>query len=110
MKKAIKIIGLCCIAIIIIVGIRVAIPSKTLDFWGTVTEIEILDNDTVFYISATETSYTVVANNKTNVSYCCNDDPDIALSDIKVGDTISGNYRWLSKNNTAKFITVEYHN
>ena len=35
---------------------------------------------------------------------------DIALSDIKVGDTIEGNYRWLSKNNMAKFITVEYHN
>ena len=110
MKKAIKIIGLCCVAIIIIVGVCMAIPSKTLDFRGAVTEIEIVDNDTVFHISATGTSYTVVANNKTNVSYCCNDDPDIALSDIKVGDTIEGNYRWLSKNNMAKFITVEYHN
>jgi len=86
------------------------IPSKTLDFRGTVTEIEIIDNNTVFHISATETSCTVVANNKTNVSYCCNDDPAINLSDIKVGDSIEGNYRWLSRNNMAKFITVEYHN
>ena len=31
------------------------------------------------------------------------------MSDIKVGDTIQGDYRWLSKNNVAKFITVEYH-
>lgn len=110
MKKVIKITGLCCLAIIIIVGVCVAISPKTLDFRGTVTKIETVDNDTVFYISTTETSYTVVANNKTNVSYCCKDDPDIDLPDIKVGDTIEGNYRWLSKNNMAKFITVEYHN
>lgn len=84
-------------------------PSKTLDFHGTVKEIEIIDNNTVIYISTTETSYTVVANKKTNVSYCCKEDPDINLSDIKVGDTIQGDYRWLSKNNVAKFITVEYH-
>ena len=32
--------------------------------------IEIIENDTVFHISTTETSYTVVANNKTNVSTC----------------------------------------
>ena len=110
MKKAIKIIGLCCVAIIIIIVVCMAIPSKTLDFRGTVTEIETVENNIVFYISATETSYTVVANNKTNISYCCKDDPDIDLSDIKVGDSIEGNYRWLSKNNIAKFITVEYHN
>ena len=110
MKKAIKILGLCCVAVIIVIGIRMAIPSKTLDFSGAVTEIEIVDNDTVFHISTTETSFTVVADNKTNVSYCCKNDPDIVLSDIKVGDTIQGNYRWLSKNNMAKFITVEYHN
>ena len=68
MKKSIKIIGLCCVAVIIIIGICMAIPSKTLDFRGTVTQIEIIENDTVFHISTTETSYTVVANNKTNVS------------------------------------------
>lgn len=110
MKKSIKIIGLCCVAVIIVIGICMTIPSKTLDFRGTVTEIEIIENDTVFHISTTETSYMVVANNKTNISYCCKDDPDIDLSDIKVGDAIEGNYRWLSRNNIAKFITVEYHN
>ena len=109
MKKTFKIIGLCCVAVIIIVGIHMTIPSKTLDFHGTVKEIEIIDNNTVIHISTTETSYTVVANKKTNVSYCCKEDPDINLSDIKVGDTIQGDYRWLSKNKVAKFITVEYH-
>ena len=44
-KKAIKIIGLCCVAVIIVIGICVAIPSKTLDFRGMVTEIEIVDKD-----------------------------------------------------------------
>ena len=110
MKKTIKIIGLCLASVIIIIGICIAASSKTLDFRGVVTEIEVVDNNTVFHIAIFEASYTVVANNKTNVSYCCKDDPDIDLSDIKVGDTIEGNYRWLSKNNMAKFITVEYHN
>ena len=110
MKKAIKIIVLCLISFIIIIGICIATSSKTLDFRGVVTEIEVVDNNTVFHISIFETSYTVAANNKTKVSYCCKDDPDIDLSDIKVGDIIEGNYRWLSKNNMARFITVEYHN
>ncbi len=109
MKKSMKIVGLCCLAILIGIGIYVALPSKTLDFHGTITEIETTDNETVFRISAAETSYIVVANNKTKVSYCHKDDPDISLKDLKVGDNIGGNYRWLSKNNIAKFITVDYH-
>ena len=110
MNKAIKILGVCFLLIIIITGICISIPPKTLDFRGTVTKIENVDDHTVFYVSSTEVSYTVMASNKTNVSYCCDDDPDINLSDIKVGDTIEGNYRLLSKNNRAKFITVKYHN
>ena len=110
MKKAIKIIGLCCVAVIIVIGICMTIPPKTLDFRGTVTDIEIVDNNTIIHLSTTETSYTVIANDRTKVSYCCEDDPDIDLSDIKIGDTIEGNYRWLSKSNKAKFITVQYHN
>lgn len=108
MKKTIYIIGLCFLVILMIAGIYMAMPSKTLDFRGTVTEIETVDNDTVFHISTTETSYIVAANSKTKVTYCCKDDPDIDLADIKVGDTIEGNYRWLSKDNKAKFITVWY--
>ena len=108
MKKAIKIIGLCCVAIIIIVGVCMAIPSKTLDFRGTVTAIEKSDNETTFKISSQSagSSYIVVADNKTKVEHCHADDPAINLADIEIGDTIEGNYRWLSKNNKAKFITV----
>ena len=109
MKKTIAITALCLATFIIIIGICIGTSAKTLDFRGTITEIEMVDDTTVFYISMFETSYTVVANGKTNVSYCCKDDPDIDLSDIKVGDMIEGNYRRLSKNNMAKFITVEYH-
>ena len=109
MKKTIQITVLCLVAFVIIIGLCIATSAKTVDFRGTITEIEIVDHNTVFHISMAEASYTVVANHKTNVSYCCKDDPDIDLSDIKVGDTIEGNYRWLSKNNTAKFISVEYH-
>ena len=109
MKKAIQVIGLCCIVIVIAIGIYMAISPKTLDFRGTVTKIETVDGNTVFYIAMAEASYTVTADRKTEVSYCCADDPDIELSDIKVGDTIEGDYRLLS-NNVARFMTVAYHN
>jgi len=68
--KRIKIIGLCCVTAFIIFGIYLTMPSKTLDFRGTVTKIETVDNNTVFHVSMFETSYRVVANNKTKVTYC----------------------------------------
>ena len=117
MKKTVKIIGLCCIAILTIVGICLATPSKTLDFRGTVTDIEATEQATVLYLtlsdtslSSVETAYTVTADSKTNVRYCCKDDPATSLSDIKIGDVIQGNYRPFTKNHVAKFITVDYHN
>ena len=109
MKKAVKIIGLCFVTALIILGIRMAIPPKTLDFRGTVTEIEAAEHGVVFHVSLFDASYTVLANSKTKVSYCCDEDPEMSLSDIKVGDKIEGDYRLFSKN-TAKKITVEYHN
>jgi hypothetical protein len=106
MKKAFTIIGLCCLAAIIAVGIYMALPSKTNDFRGTVTKIETIDNNTIFEITMHDVTYTVTANAKTKVAYCHDDDPAIKLSDIKVGDTIEGNYRKFSKDNLAKNITV----
>ena len=110
MKKAIKITGIICVAITVILGIYFSVPSRTLDFRGKVTEIETIDNKTLIYISSSETSCAITADNKTKVSYCCKDDPSIKLSDIKIGDTVEGNYRLFSRDNTVKFITVEYHN
>ena len=47
MKKVFTIIGLCCLVAIIAVGIYMALPSKTIDFRGTVTKIETIDNNTM---------------------------------------------------------------
>lgn len=112
MKKALKIIGFSCVAVIIIIGLCMAIPPKTLDFRGSVTEIEVLDNETVFHISdlSIGTYYIVVADDNTNIKRCHKDDPQISLSEIKIGDTIEGNYRWFAKDNKAKFITVWFDN
>ena len=109
MKKSIKMIALCCVIIISFFAIYKVIPPKTLDFRGTVTEIEVAEHGVVFHVSLFDASYTVLANSKTKVSYCCDGDPEMSLSDIKVGDKIEGDYRLFSKN-TAKKITVEYHN
>ena len=111
MKKAIKVIGVCSLAIVVLVGLYIAISSSfgVLDFRGSVVKIEVADNQTTIYISSFESTYAVVANEKTKVVYCCEDDPEIALADIKVGDSIEGNYRAFSKKKVAKFITVQYH-
>lgn len=107
MKKAITIIGCVLIAVIIVVGIIISIPPKTLDFRGTVTKIETADKETTFYIEQSiGVSYRVVADSKTKVRSCHKSDPDVALEDIQIGYTIEGNYRKFSNTNEAKFITV----
>lgn len=109
MKKAITIIGCLLIAVIIIIGVIISIPPKTLDFCGTVTEIETADSKTIFHIEQSSDIsyiYIVVADNKTKVRHCHKDDPEIILEDIQVGHTIEGDYRKFTKNNEAKFITV----
>lgn len=111
MKKVITIIGCLLIAVVTVVGIIVSIPPKTLDFRGTVTEIDIADRKTTFHIEQSAgMSYIVVADNKTKVRHCHKDDPEIVLEDIQVGHTIEGDYRKFAKNNEAKFITVWYKN
>ena len=112
MKITMKIIGLFCLAMILFVGIYLFTAPKTLDFRGIVTEIETMDHETVFHVSDSSigTSYLVVADRGTDISPCHKEDPEIDLADIKIGDIIEGDYRWLSKNNKAKFITVWYHN
>lgn len=107
MKKVITIIGYLLIAVVIVVGVIISIPPKTLDFRGTVTEIDIDDSKTIFHIEqSSNISYIVVADNKTKVRHCHKDDPEIVLEDIQVGHTIEGDYWKFTKNNEAKFITV----
>ena len=108
MKKTIKIVGLCCALALVAVGIYVLLSPKTLDFRGTVTKIETTEQGTVFYISTPSvgTAYTVVASERTKVKPCHKGDPAIGVADIRVGDTIEGDYRWLTKEKEAKYITV----
>ena len=112
MKKPIKIIALFFLAFAIIAVIYYISFPKTLDFRGTVMEVEVVDELKVFHISieSTSISYIVVADSKTKVSHCHKDDPEIDLNGIKVGDTIEGNYRRQSDDKKAKFITVWYEN
>ena len=111
MKNVIKITGLFCAAIVLVAGFYKAILPKTLDFRGTVTGIEITNEEITFKISTQSAgaSYIVVADNKTKVQYCHENDPEINLSDIKIGDTVEGNYRWFTKKHKAKFVTVWFN-
>lgn len=107
MKKVITVIGCLFLAAILVVGILLSVPPKTLDFRGTVTEITVADHTVTFHIrQSSEVSYTVVADSKTRVRRCHKEDPEIALEEIGVGHTIEGNYRKFTKGNEAKFITV----
>ena len=112
MKKVLKIICVCCVALVIATGIYLSLPSKALDFRGEVTSIEVTGYGTVFHISLSgssfEVTYNVTADSKTNVRYCHKDDGNITLEEIEVGDVIEGDYRAFSKEKTAKFITVQY--
>lgn len=108
MKKAVKIIGLCCVAVILVVGIRLSIPSRTLDFRGAVTDIETVGDEILFHLSSsTGATYLVAADSKTDVSPCHRDDPGVTLADIDIGDTIEGDYRRPSEDQHAQFITVQ---
>ena len=112
MRRVVITIGLCCVMAVIVIGVYFSFLFSTLDFRGTITDIEVTEQGTIFRVSdiALGTAYTVVANNKTKVEYCHVDDGEINLEDIAIGDVIEGNYRWHSKDHIAKFITVEYHN
>ncbi len=110
MNNTFKFIALCLCAVLIAFAIYILASPKTLDFRGTVTAIEQCEDGTLLRISTADASYNVIANDKTKVSYCCKDDPSIHLSDIRVGDTVEGDYRIFGKDGLAKFITVQYFN
>ena len=106
MKKAMLWIaaGLC--AVILIVGICLAIPSKTLDFRGVVTRIEVTENGTVYHIEYVEHSQLVLADEKTELYRSDDKKTSLSAQDVQVGDTIEGNYRRFTRDNEAKFIRI----
>ena len=109
MKTTLKIIGLCCVALIVIIGVYLSIPAKIFDFRVVVTKIEIEEYTYIFHTeSDISTSYIIIADNKTKIERCHKYDPQKALQDIKVGDVIEGDYKkWFSEENHAKYIIVK---
>ncbi len=110
MKRAVKISGLILLAAFIIIGFWITKPTKTLDFRGTVQEINKNEQgNTIFKIKLFDepnaVSYTVIADSKTK--YLFYDDEDKAtVNDVKIGYMIDGDFRRFSKENHAKWIRI----
>ena len=110
MKKILTILGVIALAVIVVAGIIIALPSPTVDFSGQVVSIEEKNGYTVFQVEGIESiRYTVRANSNTKVEYCHKDDGKITLEEIDTGDTILGNYKTFSKKDeVAKNIKVMF--
>lgn len=99
--------------IILFVAIIIALdkyflPSKTVDFAGTVTEISV--DGKIYCLTIQEpgiATYTVYADKKTKIFYHKKDIP-ILLSEITVGDIVTGDYRSVFNKDFAKYIEVVY--
>ncbi len=107
--KAVK-IGLCLatIAAIVCLGLYLA-PSKTVDFSGEVTAVSHEGDRVVLTVtldfSDIPVVYTVPADGRTRTFYYERDDK-ITPEEIRVGDRVSGNYRWRKSGNAARYIQV----
>ncbi len=108
MKKALKIIGILLCSIIVIYGIYLSCQDNTMDFSGTITQINSDDEYTVLTIDdAFNNRYIILANHQTKVRNIHEEDDGITLSELTIGDKIQGNYKKLSsKDNYAKLIEV----
>lgn len=103
-KRVLIGIGIALVAVVLVQGIVLSIPSKTVDFSGEVTEIT-ADGDT-YTLRIAEGSiatYVVVADARTKVY---DGDSRVSLDAIQIGDHVSGNYRLWTKNHTAKTIKI----
>lgn len=100
------------IFIVIVVALGLYLfPSKTVDFCGTVSNITVNGEVFRFEVSNSDmATYTVYADKNTHIFYCHDDDPDITISEIKVGDNVQGEFNRIINKNFAKYVEVEYHN
>lgn len=105
-KRILQTIGVICIAAIIIVGIYLSIPPRMLDFCGVVTSVEETAAGTAYHITYVGHSQWVVADAKTKIYPHSDKSATLAPSDIAVGDTIEGDYRWRTEENIARFIRI----
>ena len=99
-------VGVLCVVIILVIGVVLSIPPKTLDFRGEVVEVTVEENIYTFRIVYVTSSYVVVADARTKVYRESNPKNTVSLQDIQVGDTIEGDYRLLTNENQAKFIRI----
>ena len=81
--------------------------SRTIDFRGEVTDIYGEGGELVLTLDGGYGVQKITVDSRTKVKPCHKDDPAITMHDIKVGDTIEGDYRAF-QNETAKNITVWY--
>ena len=108
MKKTIKtvlvIIGICCVTAVLLVGVFLSIPPRTLDFRGTVTEIVAGDTYTFHITYGNCSSYLVIADSETKIYSESNKKELLSPRDIQIGDTIEGDFYRNSEE--AKFIRI----
>ncbi len=93
MKRIIKAVFFTVVFAIIIVGIFLSIPPKTVDFRGEIVDIQQDNNMLVFTLNGgNDTVYTVIADEKTTVK---NQDgnAEIPLQELSLGNCIQGNYK-----------------
>ncbi len=112
-NKSGLVLGGIIVGLIVLMSLAMVLGNKekTLDFRGEVKKITKNDNSITFSIANDEidASYTVIADAKTKVKSIHGDHShDMKSSEIKVGDTIEGNFAKKDEN-IAKTITVHQH-
>ncbi len=111
LKKKIAVCSILFLSAIIILGIYISLPPATVDFRGEIVQIENTDKYVIYTLEGIDqTTYTVLADERTNLQYWYAEDGEVSLGDIKIGDTIQGNYKtWFSEENYAKEMEVLKH-
>ena len=111
MKKRLHFAAFLSLSAIIILGIYISLTPETVDFRGEIVQIENTDKYVIYTLEGIDqTTYTVLADERTNLQYCHAEDGEISLGDIEIGDTIQGNYKtWFSEENYAKEMEVLKH-
>ena len=94
---------------IIFLGIYFGICPRSIDFKGTIVNIENTNDYIMLRIHQNESSeYTVLADVHTDVYYCHHEE-DIYLGELDIGDEIQGSYKkCFSENHYAESIMVKY--
>ena len=104
MKKIITIMLSLIVAAILIVGVVLSIPPKTVDFRGIIVDIQ-QENDLLIFTldGGNDTVYTVIADEKTVVKIH-DSNTEISLVELSLDNCIQGNYK--KDNYSSKLILL----